>query len=559
MVGLRHERPVAGTVIGDSARIATAVVASRITGLARVVAVASLLGATVLGDLFVAINVLPLALYDIFAGSTISSVLVPPLVRHLEQGREGRARRLAATALGTVVAGMAVIAVAMVLGRWLLADALTAGVTPALAADARSVAGLLLLLIIPQLALYAAIGVLVAIQHAKRRFLVPSVAPVVENLGLLATVAFAWWRHGTGLEVDTVPLDLIMTLAIGSGLSVLAHALVQLVGATSAMGRLGFRIAPRDPDLVDLVEPARSSFGWSAMIAVRQFVLVVAAAWAGAGGVQALEIAVLVYGLPVAIIGRPIASAALPRLAGWSDEPDRLLAGYRNSLRLASWLTVPAGAAMIALARPLAELFGQGRFDTPRAMELLGYGLAGLGAGAVAESLFEVARQTMMAITDQGRSIRRHLVRSTWLRAATVAVGVPAAVALVDGPALLLVLGLVVSGADLAALVLVHRALASHPAWDRATGSGPTRRFGHLPAIVAATVAALTPAVLLDRLLEPAWGPVSVVGLAVAVAALFAATAWLVTGRGSELAALAAALRQTDGRTLSPVGGVGQP
>ncbi len=94
---------------------------SRITGLLRIIVAASILGSTVLGDLFVAINVLPLTLYDVFAGSAISSVLVPPLVRLLD-GRDGpRARQFSANALGIIATAMAAVAAAGLLGRSLIA------------------------------------------------------------------------------------------------------------------------------------------------------------------------------------------------------------------------------------------------------------------------------------------------------------------------------------------------------------------------------------------------------------------------------------------------------
>ncbi|MEM9563812.1 MAG: sugar transferase [Actinomycetota bacterium] len=526
-----------GSMIGDSGRIAAAVILSRITGLLRIVVAASVLGATVLGDLFVAVNVLPLTLYDVLAGSAISSVLVPPLVR---LGAE-RARRLAGLALGTLAAGMGVVAVVGILTRDLIAGALTAGVDRAIAGDARAVAALLVALIVPQLVVYAVIGVLVAVQHANRRFLLPSAAPVVENVGLLATIGVAWWRYGSGLEVDRAPTGLVLTLAIGSGLSVLAHATVQLVGAARATGMIRPRLGLRDPDLRALVEPARASFGWSSMVAARQFALVVAAAWAGAGGVQAFEMALLVSFIPMAVFGRPIASAALPRLAGWSDEPTRLLAAYRSCLRLAAWLAVPAGLAMVALARPLAELIGQGRFATPRATELLTLALAGLGLGALSEALFEVARQTVMAVGPDGAGTRRRgLVASTWLRLTVAVVGLPVAVLLVDGPALLLALGLVVSLADLGALVLVHRSLRLHPGW--ATSDADGRRLGHGVRVLAASAAALGPVVAVDRLLEPTWSPTSAVAAAGFAAVGYVLAAWLVTGRGRTIRDLLAGL-----------------
>ncbi len=530
-------------LIGDSSRIAIASAMSRITGLLRIVVAASVLGSTVLGDLFVAINVLPLTLYDVFAGSAISSVLVPPLVRLLggspsagsaSADDTAAARRFSANALGLICASMAVVAAGAVLGRSLLSDALTAGVSPDLRPDATAVAGTLLLLIIPQLVLYAAIGVLVSVQHARRRFLLPSAAPIVENLGLLATIAVVWRRYGGGLEVDEAPLGLILTLAIGSGLSVSAHALLQYVGARRAIGRIGLGLHWRHPDISALAGPTRSSFGWSSVIALRQFALVVAAGFAGAGGVQAFEIATLAYFIPVGLIGRPIASAALPRLAGSNGGPASLLTGYRTTMRLAAWIAVPAGATLVLLSGPVADIIGQGRFSGPEATRMLTYGLAGLGLGAASDALFEIARQTTMA-----HGVGNGVARSTWIRGGVAVVGIPLVVSVLDGPAVLLGLGLTVSLGDLAALAVAHRALRNDPAWQR-------DRVRHWPRLLVASAIAVAPMIAVDRWLDPRWSPLTAPLLLAGVALPLATAAWLTTKRGRMLRSLGDALRNEE-------------
>jgi putative peptidoglycan lipid II flippase len=521
---------------------------SRVTGLLRIVVGASLLGATVLGDLFVAINVLPLTLYDVFAGSAITSVLVPPLARLLGDGARDAAARLAANALGIITAAMAVVVVAAMAGRPLIARALTAGVDGDLRSDAVVVAGTLVLLIVPQLVLYAVIGVLVSIQHAGRRFLIPSAAPIVENVGLLATIGVVWWRYGGGLEVDATPTGMIVMLAVGSGLSVSAHAVVQYLGARPVLDRIVVGFDHRDRHVKALAGPARSSFGWSSTIALRQLALIVAAGFAGAGGVQAFEMATLAYFIPVALIGRPIASAALPRLADGAG-PEAIVTGYRTALRLAAWLAVPAGLALVLLARSVASLISQGRFAEPEAVTLVTFALAGLGLGAAAEALFEVARQATMALPD-----RRWLVRSTWVRAASAAIGIPLAVVLIDGPAVMLALGLVVSVGDLCALALAHQGLRAErftsPVGASRSTQAPRRRIGdrrHGPRVVAASLLAIVPvAGVAAAAVDGTPGIVATAAMALAVAVLYPASSWLVTRRGRMLKTLIIDLRSEE-------------
>ena len=68
--------------------------------------------------------------------------------------------------------------------------------------DAARTAVILLVLIVPQLVLYALIGVFVSVQHSKRRFLLPSAAPIVENFVVVATVLAVGAAYGTGMEVS---------------------------------------------------------------------------------------------------------------------------------------------------------------------------------------------------------------------------------------------------------------------------------------------------------------------------------------------------------------------
>ena len=522
------ERGASRGLAGDAATIAAAVALSRLTGLARIVVVAAVLGPTVLGDLFVAVNVLPLILYDVIAGSAISSVLVPPIVRLLATEPVERVRRFVATATGMIVAGMSAVVVLAILGHSWIADALTAGVDRLLADDAARVAGLLLVLIVPQLVLYAVIGVCVAVQHAERRFLLPSAAPIVENLTLIATVVVAGKVFGTGQEVSDVSTGLLLLLGLGSGLAVGAHAAVQYAGARRAVGGFGLAFDRSDAAVRDLAGPARDSFGWSSVVALRQFALVVGAAYAGAGAVQAFEIATLVYFVPVALIGRPVASAALPRLASAGGD-ERALAGYLHALRLAAWLAVPAGLALVVLAGPLAGAVAYGRFVGDEPIRLLTLGLAGLGIGAASEALFEVARQATMArAADRGA-----LLRSTWFRATTALAGIPAVVVTLDGPAVLLALGLVVTAGDAVALLVLHRSLRTDPSWPPHEVTGAA----HWPRIVAASVVAVGLAATVDLTVTARWSgpignPARLAAVGATAAAAYLVAGWLATGRG---------------------------
>ena len=59
---------------------------SRVTGFIRAATVAAVLGATYLGNLYQALNVLPNLAFELLTGSLFTMLLVPRLVRHAVAG-----------------------------------------------------------------------------------------------------------------------------------------------------------------------------------------------------------------------------------------------------------------------------------------------------------------------------------------------------------------------------------------------------------------------------------------------------------------------------------------
>ncbi len=152
---------------------------SRVTGLARVIVIGAVLGPTFFGNSYQLTNVLPnLVFYGFLAGSLLSSLLVPALVRHIDVGDGEETGRVAGGFLGVewsillVAAPVAVLAVPLFLpnGEATLALAVLA---------------------IPQVFCYAMVASATAVMYAKRRYLLAAAAPALENLGVIAVLVLA--------------------------------------------------------------------------------------------------------------------------------------------------------------------------------------------------------------------------------------------------------------------------------------------------------------------------------------------------------------------------------
>src|ERR1700734_1449612 len=142
--------------VGDSLSVAVWTLVSRFTGVLRGITVAAVLGATYLANTYQFTNSLPnLVFYGLLAGSMFSSLLVPALVGHIDSGDRAAAARTAGGLFGMALLGMlAIVPLVAVATPWLLRFGAAGTNSPAAASQAH-VGTVLVLLLLPQVPLYA--------------------------------------------------------------------------------------------------------------------------------------------------------------------------------------------------------------------------------------------------------------------------------------------------------------------------------------------------------------------------------------------------------------------
>jgi putative peptidoglycan lipid II flippase len=203
----------------------------------------------------------------------------------------------------------------------------------------------------------------------------------------------------------------------------------------------------RNPEVQGIIRRAVPSFGYSGLNAVRGFAPLVVANRVP-GGVVAFDLARHFALLPVALGGRPVAVALLPQLSRLyhqgrlRDFRDELVRGV--SLML--FVAVPAAVAYVALARPLAGAVSLGEMASGAGVALIAASIGALGPSVLGESGFFIATHCSYARHDARSPLHAMLIRT-----GVVAVGMVVAFLLADGMAVLVVLGLFTSAADLVA------------------------------------------------------------------------------------------------------------
>lgn len=395
MIPAGTARPGAATPAGNarvdlarSTALMTALtLVSRLTGFVRVLLVAAVLGTTFLGNTYQSANTVPNLLFELFAAGVLQSVLIPSLVEHLDQGDRRQAEHVAGSVLGLACAGLAVLAaIGMLAAPWVM-RVLVSGVGSAeVRADQVRLGTVLLWFFLPQVVLYAAGMMATAVLNATGRFALPVFAPVLSNVVVTASYGLFWvLRDGAAPSLD---LSAAQTLVLGGGTTLGVLALSAL--PVAAVARSGFSLRPRFDVRHPEVRRLGRMGGWAALyLACTQVLLgaVLVLANGVEGGVVAYQVAFTVFLLPHALFSLPVLTARFPGLSRAAVAGDG--AGYARSVssgvQAIAFFVLPATAALVALARPLAEvtLFGESTGSAGQvaaAVAAFAPGLLGYGA-----------------------------------------------------------------------------------------------------------------------------------------------------------------------------------
>jgi putative peptidoglycan lipid II flippase len=459
---------------------------SRMSGLAETIAVGVVLGATYLGNSYQSINSLPnIMYYQLLAGSLFASLLVPPLVRHVDAGDSQTAHRLAGGFFGVLLAAAAGLVVLLLCAGPLIVRLLTLGVPDAAVAAAQQrVQLMLLVLFVPQIFLYLVAGASGAALNAHGRFALAAGAPALENLGIITTLFAAALIFGTGVGVGTVSDAELLLLGLGTTAAVGVHATTVWLGAR----RTGLTLVPRagwrDPEVRVVIRRVVPTLGFTGLEAIQVFAIFMVADRLR-GGLVAFQLAFSFFILPAAVVTWPIARALLPQLARLHHA--RREQAFRDELsrgvRLTSFITVPTALAYVALAVPLARALSFGQLGEPQVVRLIALSLASLAPGVIAESWFILGTYAFYARLDAHSPFWSMVLR------VGVSVGIMALTWGVHGAAVLPILGLALSAGSLAG--------ATH-AWFRLRGELPppstSAARSSLARIAAVSLAMLVPA-----------------------------------------------------------------
>jgi putative peptidoglycan lipid II flippase len=321
--------------VGGAALIVSAsILLSRLLGLLRETILAALLGLSSQGDFYRDAFVVPDFLNYLLAGGFLSITLIPILARRIESGDESGLQRDFAIVLRWLAAAIVVLTALTVLTVRPLVNLLF----PRLNDGAVVEVARLTRIVLPAQIFFVLGGLLMAYQYAHRRFLIPALAPLIYNLGIIAGGLIG--RAGGG---SASAEGFIWGALIGAGAGNFA---LQWWGARKAgwrWARAGGRVDSGRGVLREyLLLALPLMIGQSVTVLDEQFPRLFGQL-AGEGGTAALSLARMLNMLPVGIIAQAAGVAAFPFLA-------RLVAGGRAEEADQQTTKAASAAAVIAFA-----------------------------------------------------------------------------------------------------------------------------------------------------------------------------------------------------------------
>ncbi|MGF1598097.1 MAG: murein biosynthesis integral membrane protein MurJ [Acidimicrobiales bacterium] len=350
------------STIGKAALVVSAgILLSRVLGWVRNAAILALLGIGRESSLYITAFTIPDFLTFLLAGGYLSITLVPLLSRHLVVGDDDETMRTFTAVFRIVGLAFVVLAGVTIVGAgWIVAT-----VFPEVEDQAR-LTSLTRIALASQVFFGTGI-LLMAAQYAKRRFTLPSLAPLVYNLGIIGG-GLVGWALG-----DPSPEAFLWGGLVGAAVGNFG---LQALGAH----RLGYRLIPSTPwrhpavkEYFTLALPLM--LGISAVALDEQWPRLFGQ-YAGEDGAAALASARTLNMLPVGVIAQAAGVAAYPFLAGLAAEGriaemgSTLLRSVRNSVAVGGLAAGIVGGLTVPIVT-LAYGYGEVTSDNTTALASL--------------------------------------------------------------------------------------------------------------------------------------------------------------------------------------------
>ena len=337
--------------IGRAAAVMMAsVFLSRILGYARDAVIAYQHGATPETDAYFAAFTIPDFLNYLLAGGALSITFIPIFARYLTEGREEDGYR-SFSSIATVM-GIAMLFF-VILGEF-LTEKLVPLIAPGFPREQIRIAARLTRIVLPAQLFFYLGGLLMAVQYARNRFLLPATAPLIYNGGII----LGGLLLGKRLGMEGFAWGVLAGSFVG-------NFVVQAFGAR----RSGLSFSPRfdlsDPGLKEFVHLSIPIMLGFSLVVVDEWMTRVFGSFLLAGAITWLNNARRLMQVPIGVFGQASGVASYPFLSALAarGEKEAMWETLSVTLRWVFFVSCAAAAVTFVLSREVVlVVFQRGAF-----------------------------------------------------------------------------------------------------------------------------------------------------------------------------------------------------
>lgn len=376
-------------------------VLSRITGVARLAAIAAALGVaeTRLTDTYNLANTAPNIIYELVLGGILTSVFVPLFVELQEKEGKERAWQIANAILNVSTAILVGVMLLGIIAAPLLANLYSSRLSGDLATSQHEALTLLLRLFIPQIVFYGVAATTAGLLNANRRFLPPMYTPLLNNMTVIGTFLGFYAVYGkVGLEEVTT--QQLLWIGIGTTAGVAMMALTQIT-FLSKLGPYRLTFSVRHPSVSKALRLSVFVIGY----VITNQIGYLAVQWLAngePGGYSAYVFAFTFFMLPHGLFAVSVMTALLPSMSQhavaerWSEFSERLSTGIRASLLL----ILPAAIGFFIIGEDVVRLLLEHGVMTGPSTDLVASVLRFFVIGLLPFSIFQLFLRAYYALQN---------------------------------------------------------------------------------------------------------------------------------------------------------------
>jgi putative peptidoglycan lipid II flippase len=386
-------------LLRSSAVVGLGTALSRVTGFVRVAAIAYALGGSTVAGVYSYASQTPSMLYELLLGGVLTATLVPLFVRQVEAHDDD-----ATSAVFTVsaIALIALTVIGVVVAPWIV-RLYTFRVEGADRAGQQELATGLLRLFMPLIFLYGMVALENALLNARRRFAAAALAPVLNNVVVIALFLALPRITDEPLTLDRVRNDtgLVVLLGLGTTAGIAAVALTLVPALLRAGARLRALLDWRHAAVAQMVRLSGWTVGYVVANQVALWVVLVLANGVDGGPFLYLS-AYAFFQLPHGLLAVSLMTTIAPEMASAAGRGD--MPGLRERLSFGLRLTIvavlPAAAVFVGLARPIVvALLERGAFSGADSA-VVADTIVGFAVGLVPFSVYLFALRAFYSLPD---------------------------------------------------------------------------------------------------------------------------------------------------------------